>query len=75
ERAGVQTSGKLSFSPNFSPAEVAVDARREAMSYSCLCTLLQQRCRHGKIGWPLVNIVYGFLMKEKRLNTLECNPV
>jgi hypothetical protein len=33
------------FNPDFLPAEVAVDVRREARCYSSLCTLLLQRCR------------------------------
>ncbi|MFN2355951.1 MAG: hypothetical protein ABR512_15720 [Desulfopila sp.] len=51
----IEVKGRVS--PDFSPVEVAVYPRSEAMNYSCLCSLLQRRKRRGKIGWPSVNIV------------------
>jgi tRNA nucleotidyltransferase (CCA-adding enzyme) len=43
--------------PHFSPVEVAVYPRIEAIGYSGLCPLLQRQRRRGKIDWPLVDIV------------------
>jgi hypothetical protein len=38
-----------------------------------LCTKLWQCCRHGEIGWPLVNIVYDFKKEKDEFNRRDIN--